>query len=166
MQLLKIGDAAPDFDVPALIGGIKKRFRLSQCKGKKNVVLAFHPVNWTPVCARQMAEYNAELARFADYDAQVVAVSVDSIYSTAAWEKDIGPLEYTLASDYWPHGEVAQKFGVFRNQEPFPGVSERAVFVIDKAGKIVFSKVYAIDKLPEVAEIFEVLQTLEAKRAS
>jgi len=161
MTPLKVGDAAPDFDVSALIGGIKKKFRLSQCKGKKQVVLAFHPVNWTPVCARQMAEYNAALAKFADYDAQVVGISVDSIYSTSAWEKEIGPFDYTLASDYWPHGEVAQKFGVFRDQEPFSGVSERAIFVVDKNGRIAFSKVYPIDQLPDTEEIFATLQALK-----
>src|SRR5439155_10921286 len=79
MTPLKVGDAAPDFDVSALIGGNKKKFRLSQCKGKKHVVLAFHPVNWTPVCARQMAEYNAALAKFVDYDAQAEGISVVSI---------------------------------------------------------------------------------------
>lgn len=107
-----------------------------------------------------MAAYNAELAKFAAHDAQVVGISVDSIYSTTAWEKEIGPLDYALAADYWPHGEVAQKFGVFREQGEFAGISERAVFVVDKNGTIAFSKVYPIEQLPDAAEIFGVLETL------
>jgi peroxiredoxin len=107
-----------------------------------------------------MAAYNAELAKFAAHNAQVVGISVDSIYSTAAWEKEIGPLDYALAADYWPHGEVAQKYGVFRDQGEFAGISERAIFVVDKAGKIVFSKVYPIEQLPATAELYEVLEKL------
>src|SRR5438045_2968397 len=107
-----------------------------------------------------MAAYNADLAQFAAYDAQVLGISVDSIYSTAAWEKEIGPLDYALASDYWPHGAVAQKFGVFRDQGDFAGISERAIFVVDKSGNIVFSKVYPIAELPDTSELFSVLRTL------
>ncbi len=108
-----------------------------------------------------MAAYNADLAKFAAFDAQVVGISVDSIYSTTAWEKEIGPLEYALAADYWPHGEVAQKFGVFRDQGEFAGISERAVFLVDKNGKLAFSKIYPIEQLPETAELFGVLEQLK-----
>ena len=107
-----------------------------------------------------MAAYNADLAKFAALDAQVVGISVDSIYSTTAWEKEIGPLQYALAADYWPHGEVAQKFGVFRAQGEFAGISERAVFMVDKNGKVAFSKVYPIEQLPETGELFAVLEKL------
>ena len=107
-----------------------------------------------------MAAYNADLAKFAAQDAQVLGISVDSIYSTAAWEKQIGPLEYALAADYWPHGEVAQKFGVFRDQGEFAGISERAVFLVDKGGKIAFSRVYPIEHLPDAGEVLGVLQKL------
>ena len=108
-----------------------------------------------------MAAYNADLAKFAAHDAQVVGISVDSIYSTAAWEKEIGPLDYALAADYWPHGEVAQKFGVFRDQGEFAGISERALFVVDKNGKVAFRKVYSIEQLPEMAELFGVLEKMK-----
>jgi|SRR5579871_3878332 len=108
-----------------------------------------------------MAAYNAELAKFAAHDAQVVGISVDSIYSTTAWEKEIGPLEYALAADYWPHGEVAQKFGVFRDTGEFAGVSERAVFLVDKDGKIAFSKVYPISDLPQTGELLAALEKLK-----
>ena len=108
-----------------------------------------------------MAAYNADLAKFAAFDAQVVGISVDSIYSTTAWEKEIGPLEYALAADYWPHGEVAQKFGVFRGQDKFAGISERAIFVVDKNGKLAFSRIYPIEQLPETGELFGVLEQLK-----
>jgi peroxiredoxin len=107
-----------------------------------------------------MAAYKAGMAKFAAYDAQVVGISVDSIYSSAAWEKEIGPLDYALAADYWPHGEVAQKYGVFRDRGEFAGISERALFVVDKAGKVAFSKVYAIEQLPDVKELLNALESL------
>src|SRR5690348_14076947 len=94
MERLQVGQTAPDFEVPALVNGIRKKFNLNDYRGKKNVVMAFHPVNWTPVCDLQMPAYNAALAKFADLDAQVVGISVDSIYSTMAWEKRIGPINY------------------------------------------------------------------------
>jgi len=159
---LKAGETAPDFDVPALIGGVKKRFKLSDCRGKKNVVLAFHPLNWTPVCTNMTCGYEAQLKDFSGFDAEVVGISVDSIMSHTAWEKAIGPLTYPLASDFYPHGEVAQKYGVFRDRDPFPGVSDRAIFVIDKQGKIAFSKVYEIGELPPNSDVLEVLRQLNS----
>ena len=108
-----------------------------------------------------MAAYKADLAKFAAYNAQVVGISVDSIYSSTAWEKEIGPLDFALAADYWPHGEVAKKFGVFRDRGEFAGISERAIFIVDKTGRIAFSKVYPIEQLPDTAELFPVLQALK-----
>ena len=108
-----------------------------------------------------MAAYKADVAKFAACNAQVVGISVDSIYSSTAWEKEIGPLDYPLAADYWPHGEVAEKFGVFRDRGEFAGISERAIFIVDKTGRIAFSKVYPIEQLPDTAELFPVLQALK-----
>jgi peroxiredoxin len=108
-----------------------------------------------------MPAYNADLEKFAGFDAQVVGISVDSIPSHIAWQKkDIGTLNYPLASDFYPHGEVAKKFGVLRAGDPIPGINERAVFVIDKQGKIVFAKVYPLDKQPDNEDCFEVLRKL------
>lgn len=108
-----------------------------------------------------MAAYKADVAKFAACNAQVVGISVDSIYSSAAWEKEIGPLDCVLAADYWPHCEVAQKFGVFRDHGEFAGISERALFVVDKTGQIAFSKVYPIEQLPGTEELFTVLEALK-----
>ena len=104
------------------------------------------------------------MEKFAGYDAQVVGMSVDSIPSHIAWQKkDIGWVSFPLGSDFWPHGEVAIKYGVLREGDPLPGISERAVFIIDKQGVIAFAKFYPLDKPPENEELFEVLRGLNKK---
>lgn len=92
-----------------------------------------------------------------------MGISVDSIPSHVAWQKkEIGWIDFPLGSDFWPHGEIAAKFGVLRREgPPLPGISDRSVFIIDKEGKIAFAKVYAIDKLPDHEELFAVLRGLE-----
>ena len=108
-----------------------------------------------------MPAYNADLEKFAGFDAQVVGISVDSIPSHIAWQKkDIGMLNYPLCSDFYPHGDVAKKFEVLRSGDPIPGINERSVFIVDKGGKIVFAKVYALDKQPDNEDCFEVLRKL------
>jgi len=108
-----------------------------------------------------MPAYNADLAKFAGFDAQVLGMSVDSVPSHIAWQKrDIGILKYPLGSDFYPHGAVAQLFGVLRQGAPIPGINERSVFVIDKTGKIVFAKVYDLGEQPDNEDCFEVLRKL------
>ncbi len=108
-----------------------------------------------------MPAYNADLDKFAGYDAQVVGISVDSIFSHIAWQKrDIGMLNYPLASDFYPHAEVIKKYDVLRTGEPIPGISERAVFVVDKQGKLAMAKLYELGQQPDNEEVFEVLKTL------
>lgn len=109
-----------------------------------------------------MPGYNASLERLAGYDAQVVGSSVDSIYSHIAWQKkEIGTLNFPLASDFYPHGGVAKKFGIFREGDPIPGINDRAIFIVDKQGKIAFSKVYPLDRVPDDEEVFEALRHLK-----
>jgi peroxiredoxin len=108
-----------------------------------------------------MPAYNADLDKFAGYDAQVVGISSDSIPSHIAWQKrDIGLLNYPLASDFYPHGDVAQKYGVLREGDPIPGISQRAVFVVDKKGKIAMAKQYELGQQPDNEDAFEVLRKL------
>jgi peroxiredoxin len=158
--VLKPGEMAPDFDLPALIGGVKKRFRLSEHRGKKNLLLAFYPLNWEAVSAQQMVNYQVEREKFRDLNAETVGLSVDSIMNSTAWERDIGPFDYPLCSDFWPHGEVGRKYGVFREREPFAGANERSVFIIDKTGRIAFSKTYPPDQVPDVREALRALRDL------
>jgi peroxiredoxin len=152
--MLKPGDDAPDFELRSHRGGAVK---LSNFRGKKNVVLAFHPLAFTPVCANQMTGYESDLAQFERAGAAVLGISVDAQPAKAAWAKTLGQISYDLLSDFHPHGEVAEKYGVFRAKD---GISERAIFIVDKSGKIAWSKVYAIPELPNNQEVLEALRGL------
>lgn len=151
---LKAGDEAPDFELRTHRGGTVK---LSSFKGKKNVVLAFHPLAFTPVCANQMSGYQAELSQFEAVDAAVLGISIDAQPAKAAWATSLGAISYDLLSDFHPHGAVAEQYGVYRKKE---GFSERAVFVIGKDGKVAWSRVYDIPELPDQKEIFSALEKL------
>jgi alkyl hydroperoxide reductase subunit AhpC len=106
-------------------------------------------------------ELDARKEEFAALNAQVMDISVDSIQSHIAWrEKELGSVEVPLCSDFYPHAEVTRKFGVLREGAPVAGISERAVFVVDKAGKIAFAKVYPIDQLPEIEKVLGALREL------
>ena len=155
--MLQAGDMAPDFEVPVLIGGVKKQFRLSDYRGKQNLVIAFYPMNWDPVSAQQMIGYQVEREKFLGRGTEVAAISVDHIMNTTSWEREIGPFDFLLCSDFWPHGEVSRQYGVLRQTEPFAGASERAIFVVDKAGRIAFSKIYPVDQLPGLEETLAAL---------
>ena len=156
----RLGDLAPDFDLPALFAGVKKRFRLSEQNAKKTLVLAFYPLNWDPVSANQIVKYQVQREKVVLRGAEVVGISVDSIMNTTAWEREIGPLDFPLCSDFWPHGEVSRKYGVFREQEPYAGASERGIFVVDRNGRIAFRKIYTLEQAPELDEALETLGRL------
>jgi len=156
--LLQPGDMAPDFEVPVLIGGVKKQFRLSERRGKQNLVLAFYPMNWEPVSAQQMVAYQVEREKLLQRQSEVVGISVDHIMNATAWEREIGPFDFLLASDFWPHGEVSRKYGVLREHEPWAGASERAIFVVDKSGRIVFGRIYPMSQLPDLDETLDELR--------
>jgi len=114
-----------------------------------------------------MPAYNADLDRFAGFDAQVVGMSVDSVYSHIAWQKkDIGMMNYPLCADFYPHGDVAKKYDVLREGEPVPGINERSIFIVDKEGIIQFAKVYRLDEQPMNDELFEALKGMKAKAAA
>jgi len=161
MAALQVGDDVPDFELPAVVGNIKQQFKLSDYKGKKNVVLVFYPADWTPVCGSQLPSLNADVEKFSGYDAQLVGISADSIPSHTAWQKkEIGLINFPLASDFYPHGQVANLFGVLREGAPLPGVAERAIFVVGKDSKLKFAKVYPISQVPDNDDVFAVLRTL------
>jgi peroxiredoxin len=152
---LQPGQEAPDFELRSHRGGT---VTLSDFRGRKNVVLAFHPLAFTPVCATQMSGYEAGLPRFEREDAVVLGISIDPQPSKTAWAKTLGPISFDLLSDFHPHGEVAQKYGVFRAKE---GFSERAVFIVGKDGQIKWTKIYDIPQQPDTEELFAVLANLE-----
>ena len=103
-----------------------------------------------------MPAYNADLAKFEGYDAQVLGVSIGSVHTNSAWAKSLGGLDYPLLSDFWPHGAVAEAYGVLRAE----GMAERAIFIVDKEGKVVYIDVHDISLQPDNEDLFEVLRQL------
>jgi len=126
---VKAGQPAPDFTLPAVSG---KKIALSEYRGKRNVVISFVPAAFTPVCSGQWPGYNIVKDMFDETDAILLGVSVDNIPTLYAWTRQMGKLWFEVLSDFWPHGSVADKYGVLRSD----GLSERALFFIDKEGII------------------------------
>ena len=143
---LKAGDSAPDFTLKDNHG---KDVTLSDLKGKQ-VVLGFHPLAWTAVCAQQMKDLEANAEKMEKLNAVALGISVDSTFCKKAWAESLGIKKTRLISDFWPHGAVAVEYGIFRDAH---GTSERAVFVLDKEGGVKFRKVYPIAEVPDIDEI-------------
>ncbi len=101
-----------------------------------------------------MPSYQADLSRFEGYDTHVMGISVDSVPCNKSWSKSLGGITYDLLSDFEPKGEVAKKFGAYRTE----GYSERALFVVNKEGRIVYKDIHAIEEQPDNEEIFAVLR--------
>lgn len=141
---VKVGDVAPEFTLPSVGGG---EVTLSQYRGKKHVVISFVPAAWTPVCSDQWPGYNIVKEMFDENDAVLLGITVDNIPTLYAWTKQMGQLWFPVLSDFWPHGEVAQKYGVLRTS----GVTERALFFIDKKGIIRDIQVSDINVRPDLA---------------
>ncbi len=148
---IKKGDKAIEFAINDQDG---KDIHLSDFRGKK-VLLSFHPLAWTKVCAEQMKSLEKNHVRFEKLNTVALGVSVDTEPSKKAWAKELGIKNIKLLSDFWPHGEVARSYGIFREKE---GVSERANIIVDENGKVVFVKVYPISQLPDIEEIIKALE--------
>ena len=101
---VKIGDMAPDFELPSVSG---EKITLSQYRGKKNVVISFVPAAWTPVCSDQWPGYNIVKDMFDMNDAVLLGITVDNIPTLYAWTRQMGKLWFPVLSDFWPHGQVA-----------------------------------------------------------
>ena len=109
-----------------------------------------------------MPELSSRREQFAALNAQVLDISVDSIPSHIAWQKkEIGMMQMPLCADFYPHADVTHQFGILREGAPVPGISERAAFVVDKSGRIVFAKTYPLDELPDLNEILVALKKLQ-----
>lgn len=150
---VKVGDPAPDFELPSLAGAM---VRLSDFKGRKNVVLSFIPAAWTPVCSDQWPGYNLAQELFDQQNTEIIGISVDNIPSQYAWVKEMGGIGFSVVSDFWPHGEVASKYGVLRSS----GVSERALFLVDTKGIIRYIDVHDINVRPDLGVLVKEMEKL------
>ena len=133
--MIETGNEAPEFDLEV---DSTHRVRLSDFRGKRNVLLVFHPFAWTPVCEEEALDLQANLASFESADTEVILVSCDSPAARQAW-RDKLQLEYTLAADFWPHGAAAKAYDVFNEER---GAPVRGTFLIDKNGTVVWSLVH------------------------
>lgn len=150
---LKVGDKAPDFSLPSIKG---ENVRLSDLTRDSVVVISFVPSAFTPVCSEQWPGYNIAEPFFREANATLIGITVDNLASQYAWTEAMGGLWFDVLSDFYPHGEVASKYGILRTD----GTSERALFVIDKAGVIRYIDVHDIHERPPMDELIAVLNKL------
>jgi peroxiredoxin len=148
--MVKVGDKVADFTLKDQRGG---KFTLSELRGKK-VLLSFHPLAWTSVCAEQMKSLEANRAAFEEKNTVALGVSVDSTFTKNPWAKSLGIEHTPLLADFWPHGGLAIALGIFKGNE---GTSERANILIDEKGVVSFVKVYPISELPDIREVLSAL---------
>ena len=151
---VRVGQKAPDFSLPAVSGGMVS---LKDYSGKKNVVLTFVPAAWTPVCSDQWPGYNIMKDLFEAHDAILLGISVDNIPTLFSWTNQMGKLWFPVLSDFWPHGRTAAEYGILRGD----GVSERAIFLIDKQGVIRYIDVHDINERPSLEGLVQELEKLK-----
>jgi len=156
MTALSVGTTAPDFTLPSTPD---QKVSLSEFRGR-NVILAFYPADWSPVCGDQLALYNELREQFEELNAELIGISVDGVWCHLAFEKDRG-FHFSLLADFEPKGKVAKQFGVYRDQD---GTTERALFVIDGEGVIRYSFVSPVGVNPGAAGILKTLQAISQKK--
>jgi len=126
-----VGDVAPDF---TLRDQNNEEITLSSFRGQKAVLIIFYPLAFTGICTGELCRVRDELATFQNDDVQVLTVSVDSTYVHKVFSEREG-YEFPLLSDFWPHGEVARRYGVFNEQA---GFADRGTFLVDREGIVRF----------------------------
>ena len=136
---VRTGDAAPEFDLAV---SASERVRLSDFRGRSNVLLVFHPFAFTPVCEDEARDLQENLPAFKDASTEIVFVSCDPSAARQAWKEQIGA-EFTFASDFWPHGAAAKAYGVFNEANGGP---HRGTFLIDRDGVVIWSLVMERDE--------------------
>jgi peroxiredoxin len=151
---ISVGTAAPEF---SLKDQNQKEVKLSDFKGKKNVVIVFYPLDWSPVCTNEHVCFVNELKSFEKLDAQVLGVSVDSTWSHKAFAEKMG-IQYPLLADFQPRGAVGDLFGVYLADK---GITGRAIAVVDRDGKLAWFKNYDIPTVPDVKEVADAIAKLK-----
>jgi peroxiredoxin len=155
---IAVGQAAPDF---TLQNQNKEEVSLASFAGKKNVVLMFYPLDWSPVCTNEHACFVNEMKSFETLDAEVLGVSVDSVWSHKAYAEKMN-IKYSLLADFQPRGAMAEKYGVYLADK---GITGRAIVIVNKAGKIAWIKNYDIPVVPDLKEVAAALQQVKAATA-
>jgi peroxiredoxin len=150
-KCFKAGDKAPDF---ILMDHKGQEFRLSDFKDKR-LLLSFHPLAWTTVCAKQMQSIERHQNDFKDLNTVAVGLSIDTVPSKKAWADLLGIRQTRLLSDFWPHGDIAKMYGLFREED---GFSERANIIINENQEIEFVRIYELSELPDIKEIITFLR--------
>jgi len=155
-SVLKVGpgDTAPDFELKSIAN---TTIRLSSFRNDKNVVISFVPAAWTPVCSDQWPGYAITRKFFDDADAVLLGISVDSAATLYAWTRHMGNIWFDVLSDFWPHGAVADAYGLLRSD----GQAERALVFIDKHGIIQDIYVSDINDRPPLEYIVEQLKQMQ-----
>ena len=143
---LTVGQTAPDF---VLKDQQQKEVKLSEFAGKKKVVLVFYPLDWSPTCTNEHACFVNDMKRFETLDAEVLGLSVDSVWSHKAYAEKMG-IKYSLLADFHPRGATGEKYGVYL---PERGITGRAIFIVDKQGKVAWAKNYDAKVVPDIKEV-------------
>jgi len=155
---ISVGQAAPDF---TLKDQSQKDVKLSDFAGKKNVVLVFYPLDWSPVCTNEHACFVNDMRSFEQLDAEVLGVSVDSVWSHKAYADKMG-IHYSLLADFNPRGAMAEKYGVYLADK---GITGRSIVIVNKQGKIAWIKNYDIPVVPDLKEVSDALQQVKSATA-
>jgi peroxiredoxin len=148
------GDIAPDF---VLKDQNSKDFKLSGQPGKR-ILLSFHPLAWTDVCSKQMQSLEHNYNTFELLKTIPTGLSVDSVPCKKAWAEHLKINKTQLLADFWPHGGVAIRYDLFRENN---GFSERANVLIDDKGKVIFFKTYPLGQLPDINEVIDFIKQLK-----
>jgi mycoredoxin-dependent peroxiredoxin len=150
---VEIGDEAPDFELPDQHGTPVK---LSSFRGTKNVVVVFYPLAFSPTCSGELCAMREDFPEVSRDDVELLTVSVDSLYSHRVWAEEEN-FQFSLLSDFWPHGAVAKAYGVFDQDR---GVAVRGTFIIDKAGVVRWKVVNPIPQARDIADYQKALAAL------
>lgn len=151
---IAVGQPAPEF---TLKDQDQKEIKLSDYAGKRNVVLMFYPLDFSPVCTNEHACFVNDLKQYEKLDAQVLGLSVDSVWAHKAFAQKMG-ITYPLLADFHPKGAVANKFGMYLADK---GITGRAIAIIDKGGKIAWFKNYDIPVAPDMKEVEQALAAVK-----
>lgn len=155
---IAVGQTAPDF---TLLNQEKKEVKLSDFASKKNVVLVWYPLDWSPTCTNEHVCFVNEMKAFETLDAEVLGVSVDSVWSHKAFAEKMG-IHYSLLADFHPRGAMSEKYGVYMADK---GITGRAIAIVNKAGKVAWFKNYDIPVVPDLKEVASALGQVKAATA-